>query len=92
MSYVGNTSDLECEKGDFGRNRTSNLVSKLQAHKISAEPKWSKKRDDDSDSELSAQDNFLTKGKELLKQKIQSIFGFTTEFFSNKLKSRKMRY
>lgn len=65
MSYVGNTSDLECEKGDFGRTRTSNLVSKLQAHKISVEPKWSNKRDD-SDSELSAQENFLTKGAFLL--------------------------
>ena len=62
MSYLGNTSDLENEKLEFGRNRATNLVSKLQASKVSSEPKWSKKRNDDSDSE-STNENFLTKGK-----------------------------
>lgn len=65
MSYLGNTSDLESEKLEFGRNRATNLVSKLQASKISSEPKWSKKRNDDSDSE-STNENFLTKGAFLL--------------------------
>lgn len=63
MSYLGNSSDLECEKGDFSRNRPTNLVTKTQAQKISAEPKWSNKRGGDSDSELSTHENFLTKGK-----------------------------
>ncbi|KAM7349091.1 uncharacterized protein ACRADG_008162 [Cochliomyia hominivorax] len=65
MSYLGNTSDLESEKMDFGRNRKTNIVSKLQAHKISSEPKWSNKHEDDSDSE-STNENFLTKGAFLL--------------------------
>uniref|UniRef100_A0A1A9WFW4 Uncharacterized protein n=1 Tax=Glossina brevipalpis TaxID=37001 RepID=A0A1A9WFW4_9MUSC len=66
MSYVGNASDLECDKTDFQRNRPPNLVTKMQAHKLSAEPKWSTKRDEDSDSEVSSNENFLTKGAFLL--------------------------
>ncbi|XP_046801317.1 uncharacterized protein LOC111689819 [Lucilia cuprina] len=65
MSYLGNTSDLESEKMEFGRNRKTNIVSKLQAHKISSEPKWSNKHEDDSDS-VSTNENFLTKGAFLL--------------------------
>ncbi|XP_013103740.1 uncharacterized protein LOC106084539 [Stomoxys calcitrans] len=66
MSYIGNVSDLECEKSDTNRNRPSNLVTKTQAHKLSSEPKWSSKRAVDSDSEQSTSENFLTKGAFLL--------------------------
>lgn len=67
MSFLGNTSDMDNEKSDFTRQRSaSSLVTKLQASKISAEPKWSKKRSDDTDSETSNTDNFLTKGAFLL--------------------------
>ncbi|EDW86374.2 uncharacterized protein Dwil_GK15406, isoform B [Drosophila willistoni] len=80
MSFIGNTSDLECEKNEYPRSPrpTSGIVTKVAAHKLSAEPKWSDKRisgqqqqqqqqqDDDSDSEISSPDNFLTKGAFLL--------------------------
>lgn len=66
MSYVGNVSDLECEKSDSNRNRPTNLVTKSQAHKLSSEPKWSTKRAVDSDSELSTSENFLTKGNSII--------------------------
>ncbi|XP_030381680.1 uncharacterized protein LOC115629364 isoform X3 [Scaptodrosophila lebanonensis] len=66
MSYIGNTSDLECEKNEFPRPRPSGIVTKVAAHKLSSEPKWADKRDDDSDSEVSTPDNFLTKGAFLL--------------------------
>ncbi|KAL7744541.1 hypothetical protein ACLKA6_017060 [Drosophila palustris] len=38
----------------------------MAAHKLSSEPKWTDKREDDSDSEISSPDNFLTKGAFLL--------------------------
>lgn len=79
MSYLGNTSDLESEKMDFSRNRKTNIVSKLQAHKISSEPKWSNKHDDDSDSE-STNENFLTKGNIKYVYKIL-LFVFYAIFF-----------
>lgn len=62
MSFLGNTSDLECEKNEFPRQRPSGIITKVAAHKLSAEPKWTDKREDDSDSEVSSPDNFLTKG------------------------------
>lgn len=62
MSYIGNASDLECEKNEFPRPRPTGIVTKMAAHKLSAEPKWTDKREDDSDSEVSSPDNFLTKG------------------------------
>jgi len=62
MSFLGNTSDLECEKNEFPRQRSTGIVTKVAAHKLSAEPKWTDKREDDSDSEVSSPDNFLTKG------------------------------
>ncbi|XP_075157340.1 uncharacterized protein LOC142230585 isoform X3 [Haematobia irritans] len=61
MSYLGNASDLECEKSDTNRNRPTSMVTKTQAHKLSSEPKWSSKRAADSDSEQSTSENFLTK-------------------------------
>ncbi|XP_017851097.1 uncharacterized protein LOC108605800 isoform X6 [Drosophila busckii] len=61
MSYIGNASDLECEKNEFPRPRPTGLVTKMAAHKLSSEPKWVDKREDDSDSEISSPDNFLTK-------------------------------
>ncbi|XP_017851093.1 uncharacterized protein LOC108605800 isoform X2 [Drosophila busckii] len=66
MSYIGNASDLECEKNEFPRPRPTGLVTKMAAHKLSSEPKWVDKREDDSDSEISSPDNFLTKGAFLL--------------------------
>ncbi|XP_011295235.1 uncharacterized protein LOC101896546 [Musca domestica] len=66
MSYIGNISDIECEKSESNRIRTSNLVTKAQANKLSSEPKWTTKRGPDSDSEVSTTDNFLTKGAFLL--------------------------
>ncbi|KAH8409015.1 hypothetical protein KR009_005181 [Drosophila setifemur] len=67
MSFLGNTSDLECEKNEFPRPRsTGGIVTKVAAHKLSSEPKWADKREDDSDSEVSSPDNFLTKGAFLL--------------------------
>ncbi|XP_052856660.1 uncharacterized protein LOC128264958 isoform X5 [Drosophila gunungcola] len=66
MSFLGNTSDLECEKNEFPRQRPTGIVTKVAAHKLSAEPKWTDKREDDSDSEVSSPDNFLTKGAFLL--------------------------
>ncbi|XP_062138045.1 uncharacterized protein LOC133847192 isoform X4 [Drosophila sulfurigaster albostrigata] len=67
MSYIGNASDLECEKNEFPRpQRPTGIVTKMAAHKLSAEPKWADKREDDSDSEVSSPDNFLTKGAFLL--------------------------
>ncbi|XP_017055131.1 uncharacterized protein LOC108097388 isoform X3 [Drosophila ficusphila] len=66
MSFLGNTSDLECEKNEFPRQRPSGIVTKVAAHKLSAEPKWTDKREEDSDSEVSSPDNFLTKGAFLL--------------------------
>ncbi|KAM8719974.1 hypothetical protein ACLKA7_006090 [Drosophila subpalustris] len=67
MSYIGNASDLECEKNEFPRQtRPSGIVTKMAAHKLSSEPKWTDKREDDSDSEISSPDNFLTKGAFLL--------------------------
>ncbi|XP_016962964.1 uncharacterized protein LOC108033216 isoform X2 [Drosophila biarmipes] len=66
MSFLGNTSDLECEKNEFPRQRSTGIVTKVAAHKLSAEPKWADKREDDSDSEVSSPDNFLTKGAFLL--------------------------
>ncbi|XP_017016265.1 uncharacterized protein [Drosophila takahashii] len=66
MSFLGNTSDLECEKNEFPRQRSTGIVTKVAAHKLSAEPKWTDKREDDSDSEVSSPDNFLTKGAFLL--------------------------
>lgn len=62
MSYIGNASDLECEKNEFPRPRPTGIVTKMAAHKLSSEPKWADKREDDSDSEVSSPDNFLTKG------------------------------
>lgn len=73
MSYIGNISDIECEKSESNRIRTSNLVTKAQANKLSSEPKWTTKRGPDSDSEVSTTDNFLTKGintKHLLLQNV----------------------
>ncbi|EDV95415.1 GH17586 [Drosophila grimshawi] len=61
MSYIGNASDLECEKNEFPRPRPTGIVTKMAAHKLSSEPKWADKREDDSDSEVSSPDNFLTK-------------------------------
>ncbi|XP_022215045.2 uncharacterized protein LOC111069332 isoform X3 [Drosophila obscura] len=68
MSFgnIGNTSDLECEKNEYPRQRPTGIVTKLAAHKLSSEPKWTDKREDDSDSEVSSPDNFLTKGAFLL--------------------------
>ncbi|KAH8287685.1 hypothetical protein KR054_011600 [Drosophila jambulina] len=66
MSFLGNTSDLECEKNEFPRPRPTGIVTKVAAHKLSSEPKWADKREDDSDSEVSSPDNFLTKGAFLL--------------------------
>ncbi|XP_073835179.1 uncharacterized protein isoform X2 [Musca autumnalis] len=66
MSYIGNVSDLECEKSDTNRNRSSNVVTKAQANKLSSEPKWATRRAPDSDSEVSTSENFLTKGAFLL--------------------------
>ncbi|XP_034483166.1 uncharacterized protein LOC117788469 isoform X4 [Drosophila innubila] len=67
MSYIGNASDLECEKNEFPRQtRPTGIVTKMAAHKLSSEPKWTDKREDDSDSEISSPDNFLTKGAFLL--------------------------
>ncbi|XP_032597349.1 uncharacterized protein LOC6569479 isoform X2 [Drosophila grimshawi] len=66
MSYIGNASDLECEKNEFPRPRPTGIVTKMAAHKLSSEPKWADKREDDSDSEVSSPDNFLTKGAFLL--------------------------
>nr|XP_017017147.1 uncharacterized protein LOC108070964 isoform X5 [Drosophila kikkawai] len=66
MSFLGNTSDLECEKNEFPRPRATGIVTKVAAHKLSSEPKWADKREDDSDSEVSSPDNFLTKGAFLL--------------------------
>ncbi|XP_017089669.1 uncharacterized protein [Drosophila bipectinata] len=66
MSFIGNTSDLECEKNEFPRPRSTGIVTKVAAHKLSAEPKWVDKREEDSDSEVSSPDNFLTKGAFLL--------------------------
>ncbi|KQS30461.1 uncharacterized protein LOC122624394 isoform X1 [Drosophila teissieri] len=66
MSFLGNTSDLECEKNEFPRQRPTGIITKVAAHKLSAEPKWTDKREDDSDSEVSSPDNFLTKGAFLL--------------------------
>ncbi|XP_064539718.1 uncharacterized protein LOC135429374 isoform X3 [Drosophila montana] len=66
MSYIGNVSDLECEKNEFPRPRPAGIVTKMAAHKLSSEPKWADKREDDSDSEVSSPDNFLTKGAFLL--------------------------
>ncbi|EDW37906.1 GL21312 [Drosophila persimilis] len=63
MSFgnIGNTSDLECEKNEYARPRPTGIVTKMAAHKLSSEPKWADKREDDSDSEVSSPDNFLTK-------------------------------
>ncbi|KAH8273052.1 hypothetical protein KR018_006390 [Drosophila ironensis] len=66
MSFIGNTSDLECEKNEFPRPRSTGIVTKVAAHKLSSEPKWADKREEDSDSEVSSPDNFLTKGAFLL--------------------------
>lgn len=69
MSYLGgNTSDIELEKSEFqSRSRPqSTLISKMAAHKLSSEPKWTDKRDEDTDSEVSMNDNFLAKGAFLL--------------------------
>ncbi|BFG00170.1 uncharacterized protein DMAD_00223 [Drosophila madeirensis] len=68
MSFgnIGNTSDLECDKNEYPRQRPTGIVTKVAAHKLSSEPKWADKRDDDSDSEVSSPDNFLTKGAFLL--------------------------
>ncbi|XP_001355094.3 uncharacterized protein LOC108165351 isoform X5 [Drosophila miranda] len=68
MSFgnIGNTSDLECEKNEYPRPRPTGIVTKMAAHKLSSEPKWADKREDDSDSEVSSPDNFLTKGAFLL--------------------------
>ncbi|XP_030569291.1 uncharacterized protein LOC115768742 isoform X4 [Drosophila novamexicana] len=66
MSYIGNVSDVECDKNEFSRPRPAGIVTKMAAHKLSSEPKWSDKREDDSDSEVSSPDNFLTKGAFLL--------------------------
>lgn len=68
MSYLGgNTSDIELEKNEFPRSRPqSSLISKMAAHKLSSEPKWTDKRDEDTDSEMSMNDNFLAKGAFLL--------------------------
>ncbi|KPU81616.1 uncharacterized protein Dana_GF20384, isoform B [Drosophila ananassae] len=66
MSFIGNTSDLECEKNEFPRPRSTGIVTKVAAHKLSSEPKWVDKREEDSDSEVSSPDNFLTKGAFLL--------------------------
>ncbi|XP_032296293.1 uncharacterized protein [Drosophila virilis] len=66
MSYIGNVSDLECDKNEFSRPRPAGIVTKMAAHKLSSEPKWTDKREDDSDSEVSSPDNFLTKGAFLL--------------------------
>ncbi|XP_023179296.1 uncharacterized protein LOC111605146 isoform X2 [Drosophila hydei] len=66
MSYIGNASDVECEKNEFPRSRPTGIVTKMAAHKLSSEPKWADKREDDSDSEVSSPDNFLTKGAFLL--------------------------
>ncbi|XP_030244636.1 uncharacterized protein LOC108657594 [Drosophila navojoa] len=66
MSYLGNASDVECEKNEFPRPRPTGIVTKMAAHKLSSEPKWADKREDDSDSEVSSPDNFLTKGAFLL--------------------------
>ncbi|XP_026847147.1 uncharacterized protein LOC6603081 isoform X2 [Drosophila persimilis] len=68
MSFgnIGNTSDLECEKNEYARPRPTGIVTKMAAHKLSSEPKWADKREDDSDSEVSSPDNFLTKGAFLL--------------------------
>ena len=60
MSFLNSNSDNDGEKSDLSRGR---LVSKLAAHRISAESKWSGKNDDDCDSEISNSENFLTKGK-----------------------------
>lgn len=81
MSYLGNTSDLDSEKIEFGRNRATNIVSKSQANKISSEPKWSNKRDDDSDSE-STNENFLTKGKHVRGNKICAEYKSTIFLFN----------
>lgn len=62
MSFVGNVSDIECDKNEYTRNRPTGLISKMAAHKLSAEPKWNDK-DDDLDSDISSPDNFLTKGE-----------------------------
>ncbi|XP_055914565.1 uncharacterized protein LOC129947852 [Eupeodes corollae] len=69
MSYLGgNTSDIELEKNEFPRSRPqSSLITKMAAHKLSSEPKWTDKRgDEDTDSEVSMNDNFLAKGAFLL--------------------------
>lgn len=63
MSYIGaNTSDAECERGDQPKNRHAEFISKLAANKLSLESKWSNKKDDESGSELSYSENFLTRG------------------------------
>lgn len=74
MSYIGNASDLECEKNEFPRPRPTGIVTKMAAHKLSAEPKWADKREDDSDSEVSSPDNFLTKGARYMGIKIMYFF------------------
>ncbi|XP_036319891.1 LOW QUALITY PROTEIN: uncharacterized protein LOC118734285 [Rhagoletis pomonella] len=67
MSYIGaNTSDAECERGEQQKTRHAEFVSKLAANKLSLDSKWSNKKDDESGSELSYSENFLTRGAFLL--------------------------
>ncbi|XP_039960213.1 uncharacterized protein LOC120774549 [Bactrocera tryoni] len=67
MSYIGaNTSDAECERADQPKTRHSDFISKLAANKLSLESKWTNKKDDESGSELSYTENFLTRGAFLL--------------------------
>lgn len=64
MSYIGaNTSDAECERADQPKTRHAELISKLAANKLSLESKWTNKKDDESGSELSYSENFLTRGE-----------------------------
>lgn len=76
MSYIGNASDLECEKNEFPRPRPTGIVTKMAAHKLSSEPKWADKREDDSDSEVSSPDNFLTKGARSFRNYFFYLFCF----------------
>lgn len=63
MSYLNNPSDdLEKNSSDFHRIQNSLITKRMAAAKVSSEPKWIDKREDDSGSEMSDNEAFLAKG------------------------------
>lgn len=68
MSYLGNSSDVEQDKGqaDFRINRSNNnnTMKPIPGNTKFSDLLWNNKREksDDSDSEISDSANFLAKG------------------------------